>query len=175
MEYFSKVKVYSHFFYKSLSQRSVSERHMTCVHFLSFTGVTGHHSSSVKFFPLTLVFFYSTVLKSSFSKQDHDNSDVFTTIVFQNEVSSFPHTPSVDVVHCDHINTHLVRGFSQGAAMWWWPWVRTWLVMTLTWDFSLSNPRSLMRKSEETCTTRSRWTAQLTRLIDRCVYWHSNI
>jgi hypothetical protein len=100
---------------------------MTCVHFLSFTGVTGHHSSSVKFFPLTLVFFYSTVLKSSFSKQDHDNSDVFTTIVFQNEVSSFPHTPSVDVVHCDHINTHLVRGFSQGAAMWWWPWVRTWL------------------------------------------------
>jgi hypothetical protein len=31
---------------------------MMCVHFVSFTGSTGHHSSSVTFFPLTLDVFY---------------------------------------------------------------------------------------------------------------------
>jgi hypothetical protein len=37
-----------------------------CVYFVSFTGFTVHHNSSVTFFPLTLAFFYSAVIKSIF-------------------------------------------------------------------------------------------------------------
>jgi len=44
---------------------ALPKRHMMWVHFESFTGFTVHHSSSVTFFPLTLAFFYSAVIKSS--------------------------------------------------------------------------------------------------------------
>jgi hypothetical protein len=37
---------------------------MVCVHLENFIGFTVQHSSIVTFFPLTLAFFYSTVIKS---------------------------------------------------------------------------------------------------------------
>ena len=45
--------------------RVVNKTHNTCVHFESFITFAVHHSSSVTFFPLTLDFFHSGVIKSS--------------------------------------------------------------------------------------------------------------
>ena len=55
------------------------------VHFVIFTGFTVYHSSSVTFFPLSLVFFYTDVIKSSENvtqKQSwYYRFEVFTTRV----------------------------------------------------------------------------------------------
>jgi len=45
------------------------KRHMMRFHFVRFTGFIVHHSSSVTFFPLTLAFFSSAVLKFSLTNK----------------------------------------------------------------------------------------------------------
>ena len=56
----------SSYSFPSLIYNSLPRQNMMCVHFVtvSFTGFTVHHSSIVTFSPLTLDFFYSTVIKS---------------------------------------------------------------------------------------------------------------